>query len=1006
MQNSERGKIMQFKKIHENPNLLHLGTCPDRSYFIPFKNEKEVLKGQSSKVTLLNGVWSFKYYDSYDKALPTGSHSDEILLDESEMDEIVVPSCWQNYGYDKHMYTNIHYPIPYDPPYVPDDNPCGLYVRNFNVSEKDLKSKNYINFEGVDSCFYLWINGEFAGFSQVSHSTSEFDITDLLVKGENSIAVLVLKWCVGTYLEDQDKLRMSGIFRDVYILRRPKEHIRDFFVKKELNKNYTKATVTIELEKPKDLKVTAKLFDSEGELLDEQADKKGKIKFTIDNPLLWSAEDPYLYNILISSEDEVISQQLGIWEIKVEDGVIYFNNQNIKIKGVNRHDSDPVTGYTISYEQALEDLMLMKQHNINAIRTSHYPNAPWFLQLCSEMGFYVMGEADLESHGANSTYGDVSWDRYSDLAIDPMFKKAILDRNVKNVMRDKNNPCVVMWSLGNESGFGVNVEEAGRWVKAYDPSRLLHYENCNFDAYGRKNDKSMLDMVSQMYYPTEKVDEYFADKSNTLPFIQCEYVHAMGNGPGDIEDYQKQIYKYDGFVGGFVWEWCDHAVYGGTTPDNKPIYRYGGDFGEFPHDGNFCMDGLVYPDRTPHTGLIEFKNGIRPIRASLKNKEKGKISLFNTMDFTDVIDFATISYEIQEDGETVYGGILDDISIAPHKTETVKIPFDFDTNKTVTLILYYTSKYDTNFYDAGFPLGFDQLMISEGVYQRPEHVKGDMYVEEDNEKIYISSPMFKHSFNKKLGMFDAIVKNNTCFITKPMEYNIYRAPTDNDMYIDPVWKQYGYDRAKVKVYDTNWEINDGVATITCSLSLVPIYIQKIIQIEAVFEIDSNGDMRMALNCAKKADFPYLPRFGIRMFMPKTFDSVEYLGYGPYESYEDKHISSYFGLFADKVENLHEDYIKPQENGSHYGCKQFNISDGGSVMYVCSEKAFSFNASEYTQEELASKMHNYELVKSDDTVLCLDYKHSGVGSGACGPELLEQYRMNDENFMYELFIKFE
>ncbi len=997
---------MQFKKIHENPNLLHLGTCPDRSYFIPFKNEKEVQKGQSSRLTLLNGIWSFKYYENFEKALPSSALNDEILVDESEMDEIPVPSCWQNFGYDKHMYTNIHYPIPFDPPYVPDDNPCGLYARNFTLTDKDLKGKTYLNFEGVDSCFYLWVNGEFVGFSQVSHSTSEFDVSELLVKGENNIAVLVLKWCVGTYLEDQDKFRMSGIFRDVYLMKRPKNHIRDYFVKKELNKNYTKATVTVELEKVGDVNVCGKLFSKNGKLLSQVQEKKGKLKFTIDNPKLWNAENPYLYNLLLCTDDEVIPQQVGIWEINVKDGVIYFNNQNIKIKGVNRHDSDPVTGYTISYEQALEDLMLMKQHNINAIRTSHYPNAPWFLGLCSELGFYVMGEADLESHGATSTYGDFNTDRYSDLAIDPMFKKAILDRNKKNVKRDKNSPCVIMWSLGNESGFGENLEEAGRWVKSYDPSRLLHYENCNFDAYGRKNDKSMLDMMSQMYYPTEKIDEYFADKKNTLPFIQCEYVHAMGNGPGDIEDYQKQIYKYDGFVGGFVWEWCDHAIYCGTTPDNKPIYRYGGDFGEFPHDGNFCMDGLVYPDRTPHTGLIEFKNGIRPIRASLKNKKKGEVDLYNTLDFTNVCDFISVSYEVLEDGQTIYGGVFEDLNIEPHKTTTVTVPMDYDKSKTVSLLLYYSSKENTEFYDKGFPLGFDEIIISDGVYKRPEHAKGDIFVEEDDEKIYISSDAFKHSFNKKRGMFESIVKNNVSLLTKPMELNIYRAPTDNDMYIDPVWKQYGYDRMTTKVYDTSCELKDGIAVISCSMSISAIYIQKIIEINATWEIDVNGDMRMELDCKKKADFPYLPRFGLRMFLPKTFDNVEYFGYGPFESYEDKHISSYLGQFADKVENLHEDYIKPQENGSHYGCKQFNINDGAVALYVCSQKAFSFNASRYTQEELSSKMHNYELEKGDDIVLCLDYKQSGVGSGACGPELLEQYRMNEEKFVYELFLKFE
>ena len=591
---------MEFQKMHENPDVLHVGTCQNRSYFLPKAPEDGE---ESTRVCLLNGTWSFRYFDSFLDVFPEGSEG-EICFDEEDMDEIEVPSCWQNAGYDRHQYTNVRYPFPYDPPYVPDENPCGLYLRRFYMNAEDLTQKNYLNFEGVDSCFYLWINEQFAGYSQVSHSTSEFDITDLLNEGENSVAVLVVKWCDGSYLEDQDKLRMSGIFRDVYLIRRPLAHIRDYFVKTTVSDDLSHADIRVEMDFIGLPDVTAELYDAEGALLESTAGAEPN--FALENPHLWNAEDPYQYTIVFRTADEVIEQKVGISKIEIRDSVLYFNNVKIKLRGVNRHDSDPVTGYTISREQAKRDLFLMKQHNINAVRTSHYPNAPWFLQLCSEYGFYVIAEADIEGHGAAAQTGGYGMDEYADNALNPIFDKAIMDRIQRSVIRDKNNACVLMWSYGNETGWGPSFEKAGAWVREYDPSRLTHYENTYYDARGHKNDLSSLTTESRMYSAPEWIDEYMVDPKYTKPLVLCEYIHAMGNGPGDAEQYQQLIMKYDRFMGGFVWEWCDHAVYGGTTPDNRDIFRYGGDFGEYPHDGNFCMDGLVYPDAR---GACEPRNG-------------------------------------------------------------------------------------------------------------------------------------------------------------------------------------------------------------------------------------------------------------------------------------------------------------------------------------------------------------------------------------------------------------
>ena len=981
--------------FHEDPEVLHVGTCPDRSYYIPFADEKEAENGCSSRVISLNGPWSFQYFDSYKDAIDP---EEGLSFDEEGMGIIPVPSCWQNHGFGRHMYTNVRYPFPCDPPYVPEENPCGLYVRHIQV-EGPAAFHWYLNFEGVDSCFYLWVNGDFVGYSQVSHSTSEFDISSFLTAGDNTLAVLVLQWCDGSYLEDQDKLRMSGIFRDVYLLARPENHVRDFFVKESFEPDYTAAKVTVELDLSGDCQVTASLYTPSGEKIGETSSTGDALQFNIDHPVLWNAEQPAQYTVILSTGEEVISQKVGLRDIRIEDGVVLLNGVDIKFRGVNRHDSDPVTGYTISREQALKDLALMKRHNINAIRTSHYPNAPWFLQLCSEYGFYVIAEADIESHGMATKLGRYEIQCYPDAADDPQFKKAILDRVQRSVIRDKNNAAAVIWSLGNESGWGENFENAGRWVKEYDPSRLVHYENFLTYHENRTPDFSMIDLYSRMYAPLADVESYFnggeLDENlhgRRMPFIQCEYIHAMGNGPGDAEDYQKLIMKYPGFCGGFVWEWCDHSVYGGTTPDNRPIYRYGGDFGEFPHDGNFCMDGLVYPDRTPHTGLLEFKNVIRPLRAQRVNGNTFRFH--NYLDFTNAETFASISYEVSQDGETLFGGNVELPVLPPHGEAEITLPGDLPEGGTATVTFFYTAKADGTFYKAGHPLGFDEIILSEEPFflDAPSE-EGALEVEAGPEEIVLTGEDFRYVFDNTTGLFSSMVYKNRNLLSRPMEWNTYRAPTDNDQYIDPKWKEAGYDRPVVRVYSVEQE----GASISCHLGIAALCIAKFVDVQAVWTVDPKGRVDVKLHCQRDARFPFLPRFGLRLFLPKNFGGVEYFGYGPYESYVDKHQASRLGIYAQSVEAMHEDYLMPQENSSHMGCRYVTLTDGAYALTAASEQPFSFNVSPYTQEELAEKRHNYELAPCGETVLCVDYKMSGVGSNSCGPKLLPQYRLEEEEF---------
>lgn len=991
------------KFTHEDPEILHVGTCPDRSYYVPFATEQEAQAGTSSRVISLNGTWAFQYFDSY---RDTVDPEEGLAFDEEDMDQIPVPSCWQNHGYGRHMYTNVRYPFPCDPPYVPEENPCGLYVRHLDVADPDA-FRWYLNFEGVDSCFYLWVNGEFAGYSQVSHSTSEFDISDLLTAGDNTLAVLVLQWCDGSYLEDQDKLRMSGIFRDVYLLARPEAHVRDFFVKESFAQDFSQAQVAVELSLSGECQVNAALFAPDGKKVGEAVSQGDTLVFDVASPVLWNAEHPAQYTLTLSTDAEVISQKVGLRKIEVQDGVVLLNGVAIKFRGVNRHDSDPVTGYTISRQQALKDLALMKRHNVNAIRTSHYPNAPWFLQLCSEYGFYAVAEADIESHGMAMKLGHHEMERYPDAADDPQFKKAILDRVQRSVIRDKNNAAAVIWSLGNESGWGENFENAGRWVKEYDPSRLLHYENFLTYHSDRKPDFSMLDLYSRMYASTQDVDNYFNGgeldenlQGRRMPFIQCEYIHAMGNGPGDAEDYQQQIIRYPGFCGGFVWEWCDHAVYGGTTPDNRPIYRYGGDFGEFPHDGNFCMDGLVYPDRTPHTGLLEYKNTIRPLR--VQRVEGSSFRFHNFLDFTNGEDYLNVSYEVSQDGETLFGGNLELPHLPPHGEGEVTLP-ELPEGGTCDVTFFYSAKEEGPFFEAGYSLGFDQILLSEEpFFLDPPQEEGALEVEAGPDQVVFTGENFRYVFDNTTGTFSSMVYRNRNLLTRPMEWNTYRAPTDNDQYIDPKWREAGYDRPTVRVYSVDQEGN----AVTCHLGIAALTVAKFLDVKVTWRVDPQGRVDVSLHGQRDTRFPFLPRFGLRLFLPREFGGVEYFGYGPFESYLDKHRASRLGVYAQSVDAMHEDYLMPQENSSHMGCRYVTLTDGAYALTAAGETPFSFNVSPYTQEELREKRHNYELSPCGSTVFCLDYKMSGVGSNSCGPELLPQYRLEEAEFDFSFSLMME
>ncbi|MDR2025303.1 MAG: DUF4981 domain-containing protein [Hungatella sp.] len=1013
---------MIVPKHYENLHLLHENTMPNRAYYIPASQMRFDLvehRENSDRFKLLNGTWKFRYYDSiYDV-------KEEFFqegYDTGNYDDIPVPGCIQNYGYDRHQYTNIRYPFPMDPPYVSAENPCGAYVRHFVYERDENAPRAYLNFEGVDSCFYVWLNGSYVGYSQVSHATSEFDVTCLIREGENTLAVLVLKWCDGSYLEDQDKFRMTGIFRDVYLLKRPEEGIFDYFLTTSLEESqaHIQAVITFF---GKELPIKALVYDSNEKLAASQEGfpQEGRLHLTIENPVLWNAEQPYLYTLVLECGNEVLVDRLGIREITIRDGVVYLNGEKIKFHGVNRHDSDPVTGFVISLEQMKKDLRIMKEHNVNAIRTSHYPNRPQFYQLCDEYGFYVIDEADNESHGTNSVYMEDSsteavherWNRA--IADNPEFTQATVDRAKLLVERDKNRSSVVIWSMGNECAYGCTFEAALAWTKAFDPSRLTHYEAARYRDRNKTYDFSNLDLYSRMYPKLEEIHEYIGRNAGK-PFILCEYSHAMGNGPGDLEDYFKVFDQYDQVCGGFVWEWCDHAIYQGRTLDGKPMYLYGGDHGEYPHDGNFCMDGLVYPDRRPHTGLMEFKNVYRPARLVAFDQEKKELVLQNRMDFTGLRDYAVIGYEVTCDGAVTEKGILgegDLPEIKPHGKGTLTLDFEVPEKGKCYLKIQYLLKQNTALLKAGSILGFDEILLENedmrnqtGVFllKEQETKEGERAcptVREDDRYLFVDGTNFAYTYNKLTGGFEGMVFENKTLLERPMEYNIWRAPTDNDRYIKNKWMAAHYDRAISRAYETSFEVKEGRVEISTVLSVTAAVVQRILMIEAVWTIGRDGILDGKLHVKRDLEFPELPRFGLRLFLPKTMDQATYYGLGPVENYVDKRRASYHGLFTAGVKEMHEDYLRPQENGSRSDCDFVTVNGGGVSLSAVSEQAFSFNASVYTQEELTEKAHNFELAPSGFTVLCLDYRQDGIGSASCGPELRKEYRLDDEEFVFEV-----
>ncbi len=930
-------KYEMIEYIHEN-------TLAPRSHYIPFDTVEGAISGDKSKSAYyhsLNGEWDFKFFkrDFDFKSI------EEII----DWEIIPVPSCWQCFGYEKPNYANARYPFPVDPPYVPADNPMGVYRKFFYADDEFLKLNSYIVFEGVAPGFDLFLNGEYVGCSTVSHCCSEFKID--LKKGRNEIVVMVQKWRVSSYLEDQDMFRHNGIFRDVYILTRPDKHLHDIEVSADDKNIYCEYSYEI--------------YDRNGNKTD------------LSEPVLWNAEEPYLYTVIVHYADEFIPFRVGLRSQEIKNGEFFINGVSVKLKGVNHHDSHPKNGYVMTYDDIKKDLLLMKELNINTIRTSHYPPIPEFLNLCDELGFYVVDEADLETHGycyrrAECKCDDnLMWPSNNEI-----WREAHLDRARRMYERDKNHVSIIMWSFGNESNYGVNFDAMSDYFRERQKNRkgiirALHYENtCNSMEKIDGKDPFSVDVISRMYYDIDTIISY-AEGDDERPFFLCEYSHAMGNGPGDVTDYWKAIYKYPKLIGGCIWEWADHVAL-----DDEGHALYGGDFNELAHDGSFCCDGMVFHDRTLKAGSYEIKKAYQPLYTELNGKV---LKLYNLYDFKTFSNFR-FEWVLETDGKEVKreSFIFD---VLPHSYGEIELDFEVPENKLGAYLTVFM--YDNE----GREVAFCQHMLEDCKSIEPG--KEGLTITQDGEYAIISGENFEYKFNTFYGTIEKLDD----YLQSPMKLSIWKAPTDNDRKVKLLWYDERYDKMFDRVYETR--INENTITVVGGLSSISK--MKFLDYTVKYTFFKSGRIDVELDAEFDDTRTFIPRLGFEFKVAET--DFEYFGYGPMESYIDMHHASRMGYYKSNAENEYVDYVMPQEHGNHYNTKKLVL---GEYTFL-SEQGFEFNVSQYNVKELENKMHNFELLKDIATNVRIDYKVSGIGSGSIGPQLMPEYQLRDKNISFKFSI---
>ncbi len=934
-------------RVYENPQKTSENRCAPRSYYIP---------SGKSEYNLLNDIWNFKYFER------------EFDVPETieKWDTIPVPSCWQTEGYDIVNYSNQEYPYPVDMPYVPDDNPCGVYNRHFEIAK--LWGKVYFVLEGVSSCAFLYINGKYVGFTQGSHLQAEFDITEFVCEGSNDITVKVLKWCCGSYLEDQDFFRMNGIFRDCYILQRPLDHITDVDIKAFDGK------ITVNCGK----EACVSLFDTNGDFVAEQSGDT--VEFTVENPVFWNAEKPRLYTVKITRDGEEITQKTAFRTIEIsKDRELLINGVPVKLYGVNHHDTSATGGWYQTDEELIRDIKLMKKLNINCVRTSHYPPPPRFVELCDEYGLYVILECDIETHGFICRYASQPYN-YTEPAgnwpgTHPDWKTEHMDRMVRTVQRDKNHASIIMWSLGNESGHGDNFVAMADYVKSLGDGRLCHWE-CSC----REGFLGVSQIYSRMYSSFSDLEGFVADENITEPIFLCEYAHAMGNGPGDVYYYTELFDKHKSLIGGCVWEWADHTVL------KDGVACYGGDFeGEQVHFGEFCCDGVVFYDRSLKAGSLEVKAAYQPIVTTFEN---GVLNIRNRYSFTNLNEFKFV-YNITVDGKIASENSMA-LDVAPLGETILNIDIPELYCEHGAYLNCELLKGDEVIAHTQHELPYNAVKAETLPLATVQEIGNDYIIEGEN---------FRYIFSRYYGNFTDIEIDGEKQISDVIKLTAWRAPTDNDRkekaHWGSTWVGECYHTRFGKVYECS--CTDNVITVKGSVAAVSRV--PWIRYTLTVSVDVLGKINVSLDGDIRENAYWLPRLGFEFALPQANAAFKYLGNGPYESYRDMCHAGYVGMFESAADYEYVNYIRPQEHGNHTSAKMLTI---GKMCFESDE--FEFNVSSYSTDALTQAQHISELVRDGKTHLRIDYKVSGLGSNSCGPVLAEKYRLDEKKFRLDFTIK--
>ncbi|MGI6315874.1 MAG: glycoside hydrolase family 2 TIM barrel-domain containing protein [Christensenellales bacterium] len=995
----------------QNPTCLHANRLAPHTHFIPYTDiaaAKSFNRGDSVLYRQLNGRWRFLYTTN-----PFEAPEDwiEPAFDDRNWDIIPVPCNWQLLGYGIPQYTNIRYPIPYDPPYVPDENPVGCYRKDFLLPAAWEGKRVTLTFDGVDSYYEVYLNGTFIGFSKVSRMPAEFDITNALMEGLNTLCVKVFQWSDGTYLEDQDMWRVSGIFRDVYLTATDTSYLRDLYFTPRLDDSFTAGQLDISAELRGSESDTGylliTLWDGDDRVVSKEcpiAFEEGQCRvetsLTVDCPELWSAEIPNLYTLtaewLPSGVLSTVSSfQVGFVKVEIRGVEFFVNGVSVKFKGVNHHDTHYLLGHTVPMEELIKDVRLMKQHNINTVRTSHYPPDPRFLDLCDQYGLFVIDETDLETHGDNIT-------GYA-LSSDPAWRTAYIDRVDRMIRRDRNHPSIVMWSMGNESGYGENHKAMIAHARRLDPSRPIHYSEAR--------NHPEVDVVSTMY-PTVRYDvgEVPNEHRRSLiteavdtdprPYFMCEYAHAMGNGPGNFKEYWETIYAYPRLIGGCVWEWVDHGILA-ENESGEVFYAYGGDFGDQPNDGVFCIDGLNTPLREPHTGLIEYKKAIQPIRTRTTDNPC-IYEITNMQFFADLSDYNG-RWDLQQDGESILSGEVDLSSVAPGESIFVSLNLpETDDSHEWTLRFTYTLNIETLWALPGYEVGFDQFHLQAARMDPvPANTLPPLQVYETESILLVCGEEFSLSFDTRTGVMRSYTWQDMEMLEEGPKANLWRAYTDNDgrqgggILVD--WRKAGLDVLEQRLASFSYQQKaPNKLTVTTETVQAPKVTFPVCRTRLTYSVFGDGSVTILAEFLPENCVPYLPRLGLRWQMNGELEKASWFGRGPQECYCDKKESAPLGYYEAKVEELHEEYVRPQENGAHCDTRFVALTDAlGMGLLFTSAQEFSFNAHGYSDEALTEARHTYELKEDCFTWLNIDVAQCGLGSNSCGPRPLEEYRLLPE-----------